>query len=155
MTSPAEQEPRCLCPHGENQNILKSGRDRRGALIYRWGTSSGSGSAASLASGSDSAWSSKRIVSAFNSTAKALMVAGLVSYLSRKKVGGRFSTATGVRRQKHGSVLVSVWRTVVTRFGRREENFGSWCSVGIVRFRTSITGSPPNKSYVDAGGVNI
>jgi transposase, IS6 family len=35
MSSPVEQEPRRLCPHCERENIVKNGRDRRGAQVYR------------------------------------------------------------------------------------------------------------------------
>ena len=35
MSSPIEQEPRHLCPHCERENIVKNGRDRRGAQVYR------------------------------------------------------------------------------------------------------------------------
>jgi IS6 family transposase len=35
VTSPAEQESHRLCPHCDNQNILKNGRDRRGTQVYR------------------------------------------------------------------------------------------------------------------------
>ena len=35
MSSPLEQEPRHLCPHCERENIVKNGRDRRGAQVYR------------------------------------------------------------------------------------------------------------------------
>src|SRR4051812_34107630 len=35
VNSPAEQESPRLCPHCENHNILKNGRDRRGTQLYR------------------------------------------------------------------------------------------------------------------------
>jgi len=35
MSSSIEQEPRRLCPHCEQENIVKNGRDRRGAPVYR------------------------------------------------------------------------------------------------------------------------
>jgi transposase-like protein len=35
MSSPIEQEPRRLCPRCERENIVKNGRDRRGAQVYR------------------------------------------------------------------------------------------------------------------------
>src|SRR4051812_17201049 len=35
MSSPIEQEPRRLCPRCERENIVKNGRDRRGAPVYR------------------------------------------------------------------------------------------------------------------------
>jgi IS6 family transposase len=35
MSSPLEQEPRRLCPRCEGENIVKNGRDRRGAPVYR------------------------------------------------------------------------------------------------------------------------
>jgi transposase, IS6 family len=35
VTSQTEQESQCFCPHCEKQNVLKNGRDRRGAQVYR------------------------------------------------------------------------------------------------------------------------
>jgi transposase, IS6 family len=35
MSSPIEQEARRLCPHCEREKIIKNGRDRRGAQVYR------------------------------------------------------------------------------------------------------------------------
>src|SRR4051794_41975949 len=35
MTGQTEREQLSLCPHCERPNIMKNGRDRRGALVYR------------------------------------------------------------------------------------------------------------------------